>query len=38
MGWKEVAVNSFKGAQYSANMGLKTRVGTARELVKEALK
>ncbi len=38
MGWKEVALNSFKGAQYSANMGLKTRVGTARELVKEALK
>jgi hypothetical protein len=38
MGWREVALNSFKGAQYSANMGLKTRVGTAKELVKEALK
>ena len=38
MGWKEVALNSFKGAQYSVNMGLKTRMGTARELVKEALK
>jgi predicted aconitase len=38
MGWKEVALNSFKGAQYSANMGLKTKVGTARELVREALK
>jgi predicted aconitase len=38
MGWKEVALNSFKGAQYSVNMGLKTRMGTAGELVKEALK
>jgi hypothetical protein len=38
MGWKEVALNSFKAAQYSANMGLKIQVGTARELVKEALK
>jgi predicted aconitase len=38
MGWKEVALNSFKGAQYSANMGLKTKVGTASELVMEALK
>jgi len=38
MGWKEVALNSFKGAQYSVNMGLKTTVGTVRELVKEALK
>jgi predicted aconitase len=38
MGWKEVALNSFKGAQYSVNMGLKTRMGTAKELVKEAMK
>ncbi len=38
MGWREVALNSFKGAQYSANMGLRTRVDTARELIKEALK
>ena len=38
MGWKEVALNSFKGAQYSVNMGLKTRMGTAAGLVKEALK
>lgn len=38
MGWKEVALNSFKGAQYSVNMGLRTRMGTAAELVKEALK
>jgi len=38
MGWKEVALNSFKGAQYIANMGLKPKVGTARALVKEALK
>jgi predicted aconitase len=38
MGWKEVALNSYKGAQYSANMGLKTRMGTARELVEEVLK
>jgi predicted aconitase len=38
MGWKEVALNSFKGAQYSVNMGLKTRMGTARELVREVLK
>jgi predicted aconitase len=38
MGWKEVALNSFKGAQYIANMGLKLKVGTAKALVKEALK
>jgi predicted aconitase len=38
MGWKEVAINSFKGAQYITNMGLKTRVGTAKSLVVEALK
>jgi len=38
MGWKEVALNSFKGAQYSVNMGLKTRMGTVRELVREVLK
>jgi predicted aconitase len=38
MGWKEVALNSFKGAQYIANMGLKPRLGTAKALVKEALK
>jgi predicted aconitase len=38
MGWKEVALNSFKAAQYSSNMGLKTKLGTAEELFKEALK
>ena len=38
MGWKEVALNSFKGAQYSVNMGLKTRMGTTRQLVEEVLK
>lgn len=38
MGWKEVALNSFKGAQYSVNMGLKTKMGTAKELAREALK
>ncbi len=38
MGWKEVALNSFKGAQYSSNMGLKTKMGTAKELIEEALK
>jgi predicted aconitase len=37
MGWREVAVNSFKGAQYCANMGLGTRVAPAKQLVEEAL-
>jgi len=38
MGWKEVALNSYKGAQYCSNMGLKTKMGTAKELIKEALR
>lgn len=33
MGWREVALNSFKGAQYCANMGLKTTMGTTEELL-----
>lgn len=38
MGWREVALNSFKGAQYCANMGLRTKVSSAKQLVKEALR
>jgi len=38
MGWKEVSTNSFKAAQYCTNMGIKTKMGTARELILEALK
>jgi predicted aconitase len=38
MGWKEVSLNSFKGAQYSVNMGITTRMGTVDQLIKEALK
>jgi hypothetical protein len=38
MGWKEVALNSFKGAQYCANMGLKTSMATVEDLIKEAEK
>jgi len=37
MGWGEVAVNSFRGAQYCANMGLGTGVASAQQLVEEAL-
>ena len=37
MGWREVALNSFKGAQYLVNMGLTTRIETATDLVKETL-
>jgi predicted aconitase len=35
MGWKEVATNSFKAGHYMTNMGLKTRMGTIRELLSE---
>jgi predicted aconitase len=38
MGWNEVALNSYKSAQYSVNMGIKTKMGTTKELVQEALK
>lgn len=38
MGWKEIATNSFKAAQYCTNMGIKTKMGTTRELILEALK
>jgi predicted aconitase len=38
MGWKEVALNSFKGAQYCANMGLKTSMATVEGLLEEAQK
>lgn len=36
MGWREVATNSFKCAQYLSNMDLATRLGTAVELLEEA--
>jgi predicted aconitase len=35
MGWREVATNSFKAGHYMTNMGLKTRMGTIRELLSE---
>jgi predicted aconitase len=37
MGWKEVATNSFKAGHYMANMRLRTRMGTIRELLTEVL-
>lgn len=36
MGWREVATNSFKAGHYMTGMGMKTRMGTIRELLKEA--
>ena len=33
MGWSEVATNSFKAGHYMASMGMKTRIGTIRELL-----
>jgi predicted aconitase len=33
MGWSEVATNSFKAGHYMASMGMKTRMGTIRELL-----
>jgi predicted aconitase len=33
MGWEEVATNSFKAGHYMAGMGLKTWMGTIRELL-----
>ncbi|MBC8224979.1 DUF521 domain-containing protein, partial [Candidatus Bathyarchaeota archaeon] len=38
MGWREVATNSFKAGHYMANMGLRTRMGTIRELLTEVLR
>ena len=38
MGWKEIALNSFKGAQYSVNMGISTSLGTVDQLIKEAIR
>jgi predicted aconitase len=33
MGWTEVETNSFKAGHYLANMGMKTRMGTIKELL-----
>lgn len=33
MGWTEVATNSFKAGHYLAGMGMRTRIGTIRELL-----
>ncbi len=33
MGWTEVATNSFKAGHYMAGMGMRTRMGTIRELL-----
>jgi predicted aconitase len=35
LGWKEVATNSFKAGHYLAGMGMRTRMGTIRELLGE---
>jgi predicted aconitase len=35
MGWTEVATNSFKAGHYMASMGMRTRMGTIRELLRE---
>jgi predicted aconitase len=35
MGWTEVATNSFKAGHYMASMGMRTRMGTIRELLGE---
>jgi predicted aconitase len=36
MGWTEVATNSFKAGHYMVGMGMRTRIGTIRELLAEA--
>jgi hypothetical protein len=33
MGWTEVATNSFKAGQYMSGFGMRTRMGTIRELL-----
>jgi predicted aconitase len=33
MGWTEVATNSFKAGHYMASFGMRTRMGTIRELL-----
>ncbi len=33
MGWTEVATNSFKAGHYMVGMGMRTRMGTIRELL-----
>jgi predicted aconitase len=33
MGWTEVATNSFKAGHYMAGMGMRTRIGTIKELL-----
>ena len=38
MGWREVATNSFKAAHYASSMGLVAQLGTATELVEEAMR
>jgi predicted aconitase len=35
LGWEEVATNSFKAGHYLAAMGMRTRMGTIRELLGE---
>jgi predicted aconitase len=35
LGWEEVATNSFKAGHYLAGMGMRTRMGTIRELLGE---
>ena len=37
MGWRSVATNSCKAAHYASSMGFGTRLGTAAELVREAV-
>jgi predicted aconitase len=34
MGWTEVATNSFKAGHYMTSMGIRTQMGTIRELLK----
>jgi len=38
MGWRDVATNSCKAAHYASSMGFGTRLGTAAELVREAVR
>ena len=35
MGWENVATNSFKAAHYMLSMGMRTRLGTIKELLGE---
>jgi predicted aconitase len=37
MGWTEVATNSFKAGHYMASFGMRTWMGTIRELLEESL-